>query len=79
MHLNQRKKSLIKFVCPSIPTILLLKYSANANCFFLRMRKIRKDKMTLKDPKSFLGLTSEAQQINTILIKCLMSLGDAAA
>lgn len=35
--------------------------------------------MTLKDPKSFLGLTSEAQQINSILIKCLMSLGDAAA
>lgn len=31
--------------------------------------------MILKDPKSFLGLTSQAQQINSILLKCLMRLG----
>lgn len=35
--------------------------------------------MTLKDHKSFLALTSEAQQISSILIKCLMGLGDATA
>lgn len=35
--------------------------------------------MTLEDPKSFLGLTSQAQQINSIFLKCLMGLGAAAS
>lgn len=70
---------MIKLACPpSLPCCFSNTQQVQI-ASFLWTRKRGKDKTTLKDPHSFLRLTSEPQQINSILLKCLMSLGAAAA